>query len=495
MLKFTSTPTNPNILKEDLGMIKKYTAIIFLCVCYQVITEFSFFYSIFQTNLSHFYGGRFLSFIFSTAFTLIIEGLGISCLMYVIVSTLEKRNGFTIRFILPLVTVGICYISSFLISYHGVPNLVNKLTVPPTLATTIKIDSILTMEKKEINKTYSSDSILIKNRYSNQILSLKQEYKSLIDFQKAEKKKYKRQKLNGSKWAQSWINKTTSNILKLRSKEAKEKRDLVIAESKELSQLQEKRKKDITSFKDSHKLEKETIENNNTTLSNQYKSKISNRNDLYRYVVLFTLLLIIFGTIYILNSKHKAGIKTHSQVNQYFFEESIFNKVIHLLKLKFNIWVHGKIDKQINALTPPTPSDDPLLNKIYEKRDFTEYVNPYELDETQKNLKSFASIPIAVNKVGELNTDTVRNGNGLNKSRTGTDQRTAANKGTGTVVKEKVLTKVQHQKELKECEKKGCTNTFTPYPKHKRFCSDKCRIRNFKDVNGYAPYMKKRKTN
>lgn len=534
MLNITSTPTNPEILKEDAGMIKKYAAIILLCVLYQIATEFSFFYSIFSTNLSHLYGGRFLSFVFSGAFTLIIEGLGIASLIYVVVSILEKRYSFSIRFLMPLFTCVICYAASCSISYHGVPQLVNKFTAAPTLSSTIKIDSTLNIEQKGINKTYSNDSTLIRKNYLNQFSSLATEYKSLIDFQKAEKRKYEKQKKKGSKWAQSWIDKTESKILKLKSERAKKKSELVKLESNELTALLMERKENINTGKSSYKTEKEKITNDNKTLTDHYKGKLSTQNQLYRFGVFFTLLLIVLGTTYILNSKHKAGIKTHSQVNQYFFEESIFDKLHHLIVLKFNIWAHGAIDKRLTKLKPPTPSEKPMINNIYQKVDFTKYVNPYDIDETQQNLNIAATVPTVTKKikvapevppvppVAEINpqpinrhTETVRDGDGsIKRTGTGTDKRNGdGSKGTdkrdgyksvtGTVEKngdgsetgtvEVIIKEIPIDKDLIECAQKDCKESFAPFPKHKKFCSTKCRKRHFKDVNGYEPYMKKRK--
>jgi hypothetical protein len=455
-----NTPTNPEILQRDGRILKAAQTGIILAVGWSIYTEYNFINSIAAKNLNTFLPAALdtvLHFLISVFSISIIEGTGLIMLAYLIDNILKKTlRSNLINCIGAGLLVVVCYSFAVGVSIGGIDKVSQKWVEAPALSSTSIIDSLAKQEKQGIQRTFSNDSLLVAVNYNNQIEAKKSEYSAKIAKLQTSKENYKRKE---QRTGQSYIssrNYLQGKIEKLKSEQAQSIGSLQIAAGAELKELIKERKADTGAAGAEHKTEKQKINSFNEKSTKKYKNKIESTYFYMKYGIYFSLPLLLFCMILIRNIYFKAGITEQVQIDDYFYRDSILNKTKNLLRLKWLTFAHEQLDKRFDKLKEVNYS--PRINKVFDRTDLTQYVNPLQLDNSQMNLDDVkAAFPVKNN-----NGLAVKNNHGK------TDENTAT---TQTVVTQK-----QAKTDKIKCLKTGCKKTFLPFPKSKKFCSTKCRV-------------------
>ena len=150
-----------------------------------------------------------------------------------------------------------------------------------------------------------------------------------------------------------------------------------------------------------------------------------------KYGILFSLPLLIACMVVYRNILDKSGIEETSQIDDYFYRESILNKVSNYVRVATLERLHNYFDGRINAIK--RKEHTPKVNQIFERSNVTKVMNKATHQATVKA--------------------THRN----------VTMQTVGNESTS-----------------KKCLRDGCNTTFKPFPKSKKFCSSNCRIKHHK---------------
>ena len=150
-----------------------------------------------------------------------------------------------------------------------------------------------------------------------------------------------------------------------------------------------------------------------------------------KYGILFSLPLLVACMLVYRNILDKSGIEETSQIDDYFYRESIFNKVSNYVRVATLERLHNYFDGRINAIQ--RKEHTPKVNQIFERSNVTKVMN--KATERQRQLATHRNVTIL--PVGNDNDN-------------------------------------------KQCLRDGCNKTFKPFPKSKKFCCSNCRIKHHK---------------
>ncbi len=474
-----NAPKKPEILQRDGQILKAAKTGIILAVSWSIYTEYNFINSIAAQNLDTFLPpavDAFIHFLITLFAISIIEGTGLTMLAYFIDNYLNKtlRTNF-INCIGAGLLVLLSYSFTVGVSFYGVQTVSKKWVEAPTLSSTSIIDSLAKKEKQDIQRTFSSDSLLIAVNYNNQIEAIKNEYKAKIDKLKRSISNYKRKEQRTGQSYFSARNYLQGKIENLKSEQAQSIGALQAAAGAELKDLIETRRTAANNTRTKAQDKTKQIDNSNTEKQNNYKSELSSTVLKMKYGVLFSLPLLLFCMVIIRNIYFKAGVTEKVQIDDYFYRDSILNKTRNLIRVKWLSFAHHHLDKQYLKLKEIEHT--PRVNKVFDRSEITQYVNPYQLNDNQQNFKSDDTIS-AVVAIGddtkkERYKATAPAVTGLYDNRIEQEQRNDT------------------QTNLRSC--RHCKNDYKYNHNKQIYCSQSCRKAAWKAKNGREPMMKKKK--
>ena len=473
MLKITSVPTSPKILSRDGGILKATFIIILGCITFSVLTEFTFFFLSITEYLKF---SKWLSYpigFITTCFLIyLIEAKGIEFLKYVYDCILYKRiKEDAWLFFFSILITAVCYSASYFISISGVPSISNKLVEAPILGNTAAVDSTLNSERNFVLNNYSSDSLLVEQNYNNQISTLKNEYESKIEKENVSINHLDRKEQRTGKSFTTAKNRIRGKISDLDQTKENKVGQLLLQKNSELTDLRNGKNNRLSVIEADHRIGGSGIDSLNLNLQGVYESELeSTKNGLGRGI--FISIPLLFLCVFIQRRIYqKSGVEEQHQFDDYFYRESILSKGVNLLRVRWLSTVHVWLDGKFNKIK----LDDykPIVNKVFNRIDGTEYVDLTQLDASQMNLSSKND---GINATVKTSHSSQKNDGGKNRH-------------TDTV---RTITKtVRNDGEMKEC--KHCGTKFKPFPKHKKFCSDDCRKSNWEQKNNKSLMLKKKK--
>ena len=372
-----SSPTNPQILNTYGGLLKVASLLIMFCICISSLTEMGVSYSFFDSKFSFMgYFGIFLTMSFTIAFVMLLEGGGKLSLSYSIDFFLYKRwkdKGLELILgIIVILTTLILYYTSVNISLNGSPTVVKSFEEAPELQNTKNIDSTLTIDKMELQKTFSNDSLLIAQGFNNTITNLKNEYKGKVEKEKIRITNYKRkEERTGNSYTTS-INNLKGKIASLEAEEAQRIGKQESSKLGELRELVNERKNDLKNVAASHKSEKGKIENKNNTAINDFESEIKNSSEGLGSLILICLPILFLSVLVQRIIYKKSGIIVSYQFDDYYFRDSVFNTWLNYAKEGINEKAHSKIHEWHSKINDVQLNDRPII--IFDRAENTQYI-------------------------------------------------------------------------------------------------------------------------
>jgi hypothetical protein len=147
---------------------------------------------------------------------------------------------------------------------------------------------------------------------------------------------------------------------------------------------------------------------------------------------LFSLPLLVACMVVYRNILDKSGIEETSQIDDFFYRESIFAKASNYVRVATLERLHNYFDGKINAIQ--RKEHTPKVNHIFERSNVTKVMRKATAKQRQlATVKNVTILPV---------------GNDITED--------------------------------KQCLRDGCNTTFKPFPKSKKFCCSNCRIKHHK---------------
>jgi len=432
MINFRSTPKNPQILARDGKLLKAAKVGILLCISYSIFTEFNFIYQSIGDKVSIPYIGTFVKVLFTVLAVTIIESGGLVALAYLVDRILKNEIASNkINIIGSVVMVILCYSFAVVTSIGGTQKISNQLVQVPTLLDSEPIEKAKLQSLLSISQQFSNDSSLIVGGYNSQIdgISTKKDIekaklqRSIANYKAKEKKQG-----NSYQSSINWLNHKTSN---LESRTASEILNIERKKNDELRALLSDRNAQRKASTEIHTKDKESVLERNKRANTSYLNERSMVYNSMKYGILFSLPLLVACMVVYRNILDKSGIEETSQIDDYFYRESILNKASNYVRIATLERLHNYFDGKINAIK--MKEHTPKVNQIFERSNVTKIVNK-------------ATHRATVNA-------------------------THRNVTTQTMV---------NDNDNKQCLRDGCGNTFKPFPKSKKFCCSNCRIKHHK---------------
>jgi hypothetical protein len=460
MINFRSTPKNPAILARDGKLLLAAKTGILLAVSYSIFTEFNFIHSSIGSKISIPYIGGIVKTLITLFCIFIIEGGGLVALAYIIDRVLKnewKQN--KINLIGSFLMLLICYSFTVTTSIGGTQKISSKIVEAPTMVITSNVDSTAQQAQKVIKTQYSNDSLLIAQSYNLQIRAITNEYNAKAAKLQTSIDNYKRKGERTGKSYISSINYLKGKIQGIKSDQAAKVGTIEISKSNELKTLLTERKADAKTKEQQYKKEKNIIVSSNANNEKKYKAEKENVYSSMWYGIFLSLPLLAASMLVYRNILHKSGIEESTQFDDYFYRESIFEKMKNYVRVVFLEKIHSFFDEKLKAFTKK--EYELSMNEVYERTNNTKVINLLEVDAAQINM----DVITARYGVENGNDGTVGKGTIHATNSTPTDNVGNGNGEETTTVK---------------CKKTGCSKRFDPYPKTKKFCSKKCRMSHHK---------------
>lgn len=432
MINFKSIPTNPDILKRDGKLLKAAKVGILLCISYSIFTEFNFIYQSIGQNIDIGFFTKPFKILAAILAISIIEGGGLVALAYLIDRVLKKEIASNkINIVGSVFMVILCYSFAVVTSIGGTQKISNNLVQVPTLLDAEPIENKVSKNLLSINKQFSNDSILIVGGYNSQIDGISKK----TDIEKAKLQRsianYTSKEKREGKSYQSSINWLNHKIGNLESKTASEILNIERKKTDELKALLSDRNSQSKVSTETYTKDKENVLERNKTANKDYLNERSMVYNSMKYGILFSLPLLVACMVVYRNILDKSGIEETSQIDDYFFRESIFNKASNYVRIATLERLHNFFDGKINAIKKKEYS--PVINGIYQRENVTKVMNKATHQATAKATHRNVTMQTVVN-----------------------------------------------DNDNKKCLRDGCKTTFKPFPKTKKFCCSNCRIKHHK---------------
>ena len=433
MINFRSTPTNPQIIARDGKLLKAAKVGILLCISYSVFTEFNFIYQSIGANIDIGFFTKPLKALITILAVGIIEGGGLIALGYLIDRILKNEIASNkINIVGSVVMVILCYSFAVVTSIGGTQKISSNLVETPTLLETEPIEKAKLQSLLSISKQFSNDSTLIAGGYNSQIKGIS----TKKDIEKAKLQRsianYKSKEKREGKSYQSSINWLNHKIGNLESRTASEILNIERKKTDELKAILSDRNTQRNASTEIHTKDKESVLERNKAANKDYLNQRFMVYNSMKYGILFSLPLLVACMLVYRNILDKSGIEETSQIDDYFYRDSIFNKASNYVRIATLERLHNYLDNKINAIQ--MKEHTPKVNQIFERSNVTKVMNKATaVKRLSATIKSFT-------------TESV--GNDITND--------------------------------KQCLREGCNTTFRPFPKSKKFCCSNCRIKHHK---------------
>ena len=433
MVNFRSTPTNPSILQRDGKLLKAAKVGILLCISYSIFTEFNFIYQSIGNKVNIPYIGTFVKVLFTLFAIGIIECGGITALSYIVDRALKNEIASNkINIVGSVVMIVLCYSFAVVTSIGGTQKISNNLVQVPTLLDVNPIEKAKLQSLLSINNQFTSDSILIVGGYNSQIdgISTKKDIEKAKLLRSIESYKAK-EKQQGKSYKSSigWLNHKASN---LDSKATSEILNIERKKADDLKALLSRRNAQSKVSNETHTKDKESALESNKAANTSYLAERSMVYNSMKYGIIFSLPLLLACMVVYRNILHKSGIEETTQIDDYFYRDSILNKVSNYVRIATLEKLHNFFDGKINDLQ--MKEHTPKVNQIFERSNVTKVMNKATHQATVKATHR----NVTIQSVGN------------------------------------------HITNDKQCLRDGCNTTFRPFPKSKKFCCSNCRIKHHK---------------
>jgi hypothetical protein len=363
----------------------------------------------------------------------IIECGGITALGYLIDRILKKEIANNkVNIIGSVVMIILCYSFAVVTSIGGTQKISNNLVQVPTLLKTEPIEKAKLQSLLSISQQFSNDSVLIVGGYNSQIDGIAKKKDIEKDKLKRSIASYKsKEKRQGKSYQSSisWLNHKASN---LESKATSEILNIERKKADDLKALLSDRNVQRNASNETHTKDRESVLESNKTANTSYLNERAMVYNSMKYGILFSLPLLVACMVVYRNILHKSGIKESSQIDDYFYRESIFAKASNYIRIATLEKLHNFFDGKINAIQ--MKEHTPKINQIYQRQNVTKIMNKATHQATVKATHR----NVTIQSVGN------------------------------------------HITNDKQCLREGCNTTFKPFPKSKKFCSSNCRIKHHK---------------